>query len=572
MAETDYFATGRVPSHLVLPVPSSLRSVPKFAGRSRTHRLEALEAEASLVKAAGLSRGTYRTMEDMEPVIQVHDQLWTLLERELQAFDRISFCKRLYEKIEIVLAHMHLAKYQTAGHLALESHGEGSEKRFEAWRVITPFTEGMKFLLEMAVKHCRTDGLTIGRGKLDFLIEIASEIVMIDGVLDTLAAQIMPFEIIINENYLILSGTTREGQKAIESWTRAAKPHAIESDKNWIDALTKSMGPVIEIADIMSSPELQRLDTAMVNELGYGFVDWLNYVRGCIDYFESNEWIKAKHMERLRQHVSAFCRIETEALDLLLHDHSLSVSTVQHLSRNDMMPMENYGRDSRLLRRPLLNIPYQGGRIAILGIETFTTSARLAFNYLDYGVLQISRLAKDGPVKSALGLLQSKIGEPFRESIANKCQSLGFQTYQEHPLPGKDRGSAKVGPVDVFVIDHRHRRFVLVEAKNLRSSGLVPNEMKAERDRFLNIRKQHDEGFLDTLEKQRQRFISNMPWHLADLGLEGAEDYQVEAVVVVRQPMFWPRVHPNPLPILDDLTFYRRLRFGEHFLSEFAGA
>ena len=53
-------------------------------------------------------------------------------------------------------------------------------------------------------------------------------------------------------------------------------------------------------------------------------------------------------------------------MDLLIKDHGLSLATVEDLTRDDMMPMANYERDSRLLRRSLLDLDSGGSRIALI--------------------------------------------------------------------------------------------------------------------------------------------------------------------------------------------------------------
>ena len=70
------------------------------------------------------------------------------------------------------------------------------------------------------------------------------------------------------------------------------------------------------------------------------------------------------------------------------------------------------------------------------------------------------------------------------------------------------------------------------------------------------------------LKNKEECFISNIDWHLSDLKVPGAKDYSIESAIVVKHPMFWPIVAPDPLPILDDLEFYKRLRLGRHFLTE----
>jgi hypothetical protein len=111
----------------------------------------------------------------------------------------------------------------------------------------------------------------------------------------------------------------------------------------------------------------------------------------------------------------------------------------------------------------------------------------------------------------------------------------------------------------------------LVEAKNLQSQGIVPKEMKGQRDRFLGTKEKDDQAFIKVLRDKEQAFTSNKEWHLHELKhklkMDGLEDYTVEGVIVVFYPLLWALFASEPLPILDDLEFYKRLQLGQHFLT-----
>ena len=567
MNSDSLFHYGNVELGVALPTPTSFRALPKLPGFNQKQLQAAADLESSFTRQSGLPPGTYTTFSEVKPLINVHDRLWDTLESELNKFERLDICKRLYEKLEIFIGHMHLSQYPAAVDLALSGRTEEAEKRLDMWRASTPVTEAVKFLVEMAVKHCGSQGLACGGSKLDFLIGLSNKIVMLDGHLDNLYDHILPYEINIAPNFSLSAGLASKAITAIDAWLHSAKPHTVEAVRDWMDTLNVSMGPKIHVEDFAAFPELVVLDKAMAEELGYGFFDWLNYVKGCMDFFGENEFLKVTGMRRLCRHVRDTVGLDPAKMELLLRDHALSMATVRDLSRKDMMPMENYRRDSRLLRRPLLDINRGNARIAIMGVETFSVGMRVFFDSLEYGTLQLPSMQKEGPMKSAIGTLQAKIGAPFRDGVAAKCKSMGFRVETEWPLPRKDETEKAVGPIDILAIDRKKRRLVLVEAKNLRSPGLVPKEMKEERDKFIDTRGQHDGGFVRVLKDKEKSFVSKKEWHLHELKLDGEEDYSVESVIVVNHAMFWPLVTPQPLPILDDLEFYKRLRIGQHLLT-----
>ena len=552
---------------IALPVPTSFRVLPKLSRLNQKQVQAVAELERSYTKQSCISTGTYSKFDDVKVLINVHDRLWNILETELSKFDSLAICRHLYRKLEAIYGHLLMNKYQTAAAQILTGRTEGSEKRFDTWLTISPITEGIKFLLEMAVKHCGSDGLTSKSSRPDFLIGLSIRIVMLDEHLDSIYHSIVPYEITVTPDFSIDGGITRKARVAIDKFRKSVKPHAAQADRDFIDQLKRVMGPEIKVDDFRNFPELLTLDNAMTKELGYGIFDYLRYIKGCISIFGENEFLKVIRVPRLMKHLRDTVGLKPEKVELLLQDHAISRATVKDLTRDDMMPMANYRRDSRLLRRPLLEIIHKNARSAIIGIETFSVGTQVFLDSLRYGTLQSPRMQQEGLIKSAMGVLQAKIGAPFRDSIASKCIAMGFRAESEWPIPKQDKTDKPVGPIDILVIDQKKRRFILVEAKDLQSQGIVPREMKAQRDRFLGIKGRDGQPFLRVLKDKEQAFASNKEWHLNKLKMDESEDYSVESVIVVYHPLFWPLVATEPLPILDDLEFYKRLQLGQRFLS-----
>jgi len=557
---------------VALPMPSSFRALPKLSRPNKEQLQAAAELERSFTKKSGILPGTYTKFEDVKELIDnVYYRLWDILEGELLKYDNLAICKLLYQKFEVILGHLHMKKYQTAAEQILTGRTQGSEKRLDIWRVITPTTEGIKFLLEMAIKCCGDQGLTSGGSGLDFLISLSTRIVMLDEYLDTIYYRIIPYEITIDQDFSIHGGITNRAKVALDNFEKYEETQMAQADRDFVDNLKMSMGQETKVDDLRTFPELVTLDKAMTEELGYGIFDWLNYVEGCMSLFGEIEYLKIIGVPRLTRHLRDVVGLNPEKVELLLRDHALSQANIKALTRKDMMPIENYKRDSRLLRRPLLEISHGGARIAMMGIETFNIGRQVFFDSLQYGTLQIPKMQPEGPVKKAIGFLQAQMGAPFRDSIASKCIAKGFKAETEWPIPKKDKTDKPVGPIDILVIDQKKRRFILVEAKNLQSQGIIPKEMKGQRDRFLGENEQDDQAFIQVLKDKEQTFASNKEWHLhklkRKLKMDGLKDYSVESVIVVFRPLFWPLFATEPLPILDDLEFYKRLQLGKHFLT-----
>jgi hypothetical protein len=560
----------------VLMPPTSLRALPKLPIPDKEQLQAAAELERSLIQESGILPGTYTKFDDVKSLIDVHDSLWDTLESELLKYDNLIICKLLYGKLEVILGHIYIEKFQTAKEQILTGRTQGSEKWLDIWRAITPTTEGIKFLLEMAIKCCGDQGLTIRASGLDFLIGLSSRIVMLDQHLETIHYRILPYEIIIAPDFSVHGGIGSEASVAIDEFEKHEKTHMSQADKDFVDQqnkgfLDKITGQEVKLDDFRTFPELVNLDQAMMEELGYGMFDYLSYIKGCMSLFGEKEYLKVMTVPRLTKLLKHAVGLNREKVEALLRDHALSQATVEALTREDMMPFESYKRDSRLLRRPLLEISHGGTRIAVMGIEIFSIGMQVFYDALQYGTLRMPSMQREGPVRSAMGDLSAEIGDPFRDNIASKCIEMGFKVTTEWPIPKKDRTTQPIGPIDILVIDQKKRRFILVEAKNLQSQGIVPKEMKGQRDRFLGTKKKDDKAFIQVLRDKEQAFTSNKEWHLHELKhklkMDGLEDYTVEGVIVVFYPLLWPLFASEPLPILDDLEFYKRLQLGQHFLT-----
>jgi len=559
----------------VLMPPTSLRALPKFPVPDKEQLQEAADLEKSFTQQSGILPGTHTDFRDVKALIGVHDRLWDTLESEVLKYDNLVICTLLYRRLETILGHLQKQKYQAAAEQISTGRAQGPEKRFEIWRAITPTLEGIKFLLEIAIKCCKGEGLTGGPSSLDFLIRLSAGTVMLDQHLTFLCHRIIPYEITVDPDFSIHGGIKSEANAAIDDFERHEKTQMAQAHEDFLEQqnqgfLDKIKGQEVKLDDFRTFPELVNLDQAMTEELGYGMLDYLSYAKGCVSLFGEKDYLKTISVPRLTTHLKQKVGLNREKVESLLRDHALSQPTVEALTRKEMMPFERYRRDSRLLRRPLLEVNHRGTAFAIMGIETFIIGTQVFYDSARYGALQMPSVRSGGPVKSAMGVLSAMIGDSFRDNIASKCREMGFKAEKEWPLP-QNKTDESVGPIDILVVDERKRRFVLVEAKELQSEGIVPNEMRGQRDRFLGTEGQGHKGYIRILRNKEQAFTSNKEWHFHQLKhklkMDGLEDYTVEGVIVVLRPLFWPLFATEPLPILDDLEFYRRLQFGQQFLT-----
>ena len=192
----------------------------------------------------------------------------------------------------------------------------------------------------------------------------------------------------------------------------------------------------------------------------------------------------------------------------------------------EMLPVENARRDSRLLRRPVVLLERGGSRYCLYGVETTSMGLQMALARIESGRIDFVH-SHDGQVKEVVGTLQERLGLPFERDIADKCADLGFESKLRkdnvggQPLP-KGQG---FGPVDVFVIDRRSHRFILIEAKNVADEGPIPKLMRNELREFMD--------YIAKLESQTSWFTEHLAELESEYDIRPEESYSVEGAITI---------------------------------------
>jgi hypothetical protein len=549
----------------VLPMPTSVLALPRLQNFSKKITASVDRDVRDLVRRSGILPGTYTTIDDLRKLIDVHEELWRILDNDLSKYNTLDICKRLYRLLEIIYGSQNRNKYLNIAELALTGQSTGSEKRTVDWANISPTTEGIKFLIEQAIKNCSSKGLICKNSQFEYLINLSIRIVLLDSQLDSIYENSIPYEITISSEYDIDGEMTRDAETAKTDFMRHKKYHAIKSDKDFLSDILKGSEKEVTPDDFLAFKECKKLDDAMQSELGYGLTDWLKYVKGCMCSFKEKDFIKSIGVNNLSGYLNKTVGLTQEKIQLLLMDHALSKATVKRLTHNDMMPISKIHRDSRLLRRPLLDIDDAKARVAIIGIETFENGTKAFWNAVEYGSLNIPRMTQKGPIRLALGNFQSQIGAPLRDELASECNKMGFIAKIEWPIPQYNVSDPPLGPIDILVIDSKMKRFILVETKNINGEGIYPLEIKSQRERFLGSDSNDTRAYVPLLSKKVSSFNLNIKTHLHNLKMEEMDDYAVEGVIVVGHPLFWLLFAYPSLPIFDDLEFLKRLRSGSNF-------
>jgi hypothetical protein len=436
------------------------------------------------------------------------------------------------------------------------------------WERLSPYTESIRWLIEITLKHCDMQGQRVGAAKFDLLIELARAIYEWDLVWEQIYRNVTQHLLAIGPDFSVTSEFTRWTSRVRERYHRALLPSMEDGEKEGFELYQdqeSNLTPREASETITDTLQSMGLDEALMEERGYTLSDWGRFSLGLRGSFASNEYRKVWKLTTLESYLSLNWNLERQRIAPLLRDYGLSKETVQDIDIKQLRPVEFGRRDSRLLRRPVVILKRGDSVRCLYGVETIYRGQVLVLERLESGRIDLVRQSSSN-LRRAVGRLQTQLGRVFENNIADECKARGYDFRLEmnrvkgKPIP---QGGG-FGPVDVFVVDRIHRRFVLVEAKNVADEGSVPKEIQSERNDFSK--------FIDKLDLQVEWFAPQLTDLKSKNGILDDEDYSIEGVIVVDSPRLLMFTYARPVPILDFFNFFEHLEQGKKFVISPVGS
>lgn len=544
--------------------PSSFDALPPIhiPAESEVARVERLKQ--SLIRDCGIRPGNYaRLQSGLHPkIVAVYDGLMKALLSELSGVDPFDLCIRLYERNEEYLGYLFMAHFDVAARREILGSSESSIHVERLWERLSPYTESIRWLIEITLKHCERQGHRAGADKFDRLIELARALFEWDLNWEQIHRNVTQHHLMVGSDFSATPQLTRWTAKVRREYQQALMPTMAENERedferfqNRLNRLTaqEALGNTVEALKSMG------LDEALLEDRGYSLSDWGKFSLGLLDSFDKDEYRRVRKLNNVESFLSRNWNLDPQRMPYLLRDFGLSRETVQEIGTRQLRPVEHGRRDSRLLRRPVVVLERNGSIRCLYGVETVSSGLRLLLRRLESGRIDLVRQSNNRSLRKAVGRLQKELGGVFEQNIAEECRVRGYEFRRE-----KDRvkgnkipQGSNFGPVDVFIIDRTHRRFVLVEAKNVASEGSLPKEMQNERNDFSK--------FIDKLNLQVEWFAQQLADLKSENGVPEDETYSVEGVIVVNGPKLWMFTYDRPIPIVDFFNFFRCLEQGKNF-------
>ena len=540
--------------------PSSFDALPELRPPSQRQITLVEDLKKSLIRDSGIQPGVYSSLDAaLFPHVQaVYDGLINSLLEELSRAETFDLCIRLYKRHEEFLGYVLKGHHYMAAHRNFGLSRESSMRNQRLWEKLSPYTESIRWLIEVAVKHGNSTGETVGGTKFDRLIELARAIFEWDMAWETVAHRVIQYDIVVDGDFVAIPQPTPHAARASEAYRSALMPGMAESEAERFD-MFQSGREGMSVDEMIDRIDLKELDEPLMRERGYSMSDWVKFSLGLVDSFGETEYWRICKQAKLSSFLSNKWKLDSRRLDFLLKDYGISSQMLKGVHITEMLPVENARRDSRLLRRPVVLLERGGSQYCLHGVETTSMGLQMVLARIESGRIDFV-YNDEGPVKEVVGTLQERLGLPFERDIVDKCTNLGFETkMRKDNIKGQRIPEGQgFGPVDVFVVDRRSRRFILVEAKNVADEGLVPKIMRSEQQEFMD--------YIVKLDSQMSWFAEHLAVLESEYEVQAEESYSIEGVIVVNRPRPWMFTCDGPCRVVDYHRFFELLKRGQKFV------
>ena len=417
----SHYARPLVPVSL----PSSFDALPQISIPAESEVVRVEWIKRSIIRRCGIEPGTYSELSPRlhGQIVAVYDSLMQYLLEELSGVDAFDLCIRLYDRNEEYLGYLFRAHYLAATRRAVMGSTESSMPIELLWEKLSPYTESIRWLLEICVKHCDMQGQQIRSDKFDRIIELARVLCEWDGTWEQVHRNVIELQLVVGPDFSISPQLSQWTNRVRRAYQHALMPSMAENENEEFklfqdrrnDLTAEQAGQ-----NIAQALESMGLDDSLRRERGYGLSDWGRFYLGLLDSFSHDEYRKIIKLTSLESFLSSKWKLAPEQVSCLLKDFGLSKETLQDIDIRRLRPVEFGRRDTRLLRRPVVMLERGGSVRCLYGIETLTRGQYLVLGRLNSGRIDLLRESSNKDLRKAVGRLQKeKGGSSSKTSLKN---------------------------------------------------------------------------------------------------------------------------------------------------------
>ena len=170
--------------------PSSFEHLPPLQLPS-IHLVREVEAlQRSIVERSGLEPGVYSSLdrEVFQQVKFVYDELLSSVLDQISGIDVVDLSVALYELLERTLGQINKRRYESIPDMLVVGSPHSSDTLHQMWLTWSPFTEAIRWLIEIGIKSCGPSGTKVTDWQLARSIALSRNILLWDRCVGTYRA------------------------------------------------------------------------------------------------------------------------------------------------------------------------------------------------------------------------------------------------------------------------------------------------------------------------------------------------------------------------------------------------
>lgn len=511
----------------------------------------AQELEAGVLRDMQVSEGSYKGKQAVDMMIPVHDRLLEELTVRMEQYDVCELVRKLYDQIDRLYITVEKGKLR----MAIESETvRDMDMMVEITQLegqVSRHSLAYKYMLEAAIKLSPRGGESVTDEALTELLSLAMRIVEIDYYLDMIHYGLMPIQVYVSKGRFphFAGGLSPDvlqrmeisrGQVSLRSYATIASYHRGEGEK-----LREAQRP--SIVDEF----LKVMDPAFEKELGYTFSQRINLQNATLDWFSNRDtYLRTIDKDELVKELAVNTKLPSQVIDNFLSDVVLSSQVMQDVDWKEMWPAEHFWRDERLLNRPLVQIVENEKTKCMYGYQTTLNAWTSFLSQLFNLRLKLKRMDASGPIDRSLQPYKREAADGFRDAIKELCIQHGLEACTEKSNAGRfHMPKTGIGPIDVFAVDRKRKRFLVIEAKHI-ALRISPKDLATERDLFLGKTPDDPEGYVQILQRKLNWFRDNEAALKEEYRIDSTEPWSFEGVIVTSDLLMTQFLAASPMPIL----------------------
>ena len=478
--------------------------------------------------------------------------LWNKLKSLIKKFDINSILKYLLAQNEALIRQKTLYEIQIPMRLAITESDRVMKEFRESYNNVINSGPACRFLIEL-VTATNPHGLKkFSDSDYDELLAISKELIHWGFTSDLIFSKITDMQISILPSKRI--GSSRK------AFDLASKNFSRQIEKNRINKFSLKFKRYWEkgIPQKNKEPLMVELDNALFLEYGFYLDDLIEFKNFLFRISESeNSTIMQieEHIfyDKLRVEKLNEDRIKNLLKHLTLHQRAefFSYLELKNIRKEDFYPWR-FNRRISYIRKPILKYINNSQIPSIaFGIRQIQISVENFIGLLGNGKLQNEVSSKE--LKSILGKLAEPSGKKFNENVAeifnhHKRFILEKNVEKFGKLKIENSKKQSLGDIDVFVIDLKSNKILLIECKDLLIAR-TPYEIMLELRKVYEVEKSLMKKFQNRIEWCNKNINEIINYYK----LNTNRKWKIKPYFIVNEPLF--SSHLKKFENINTLTF-----------------